>query len=419
MASFNIELSSKPIKGKKEHLLMLRITVERKHSRVALLYSVKPSQFNNNASDFNCVRTNHSEHKKINSYIHDKIALAKEIVEKFEKEKRPITSNLIRTELSKNNTTDFIAYINVHVATLLEENKIRTAKNYSTISYNLKRYTKRETLFFHEIDISFLGKFQAFLLEEELSQTSIHGYLSKIRALFNRAQREGVIDQIISPFSNFKLKQGRPSKDRLTETEISKIEALDLNLLSLLDNVRNAFLFSFYNAGIRISDILLMTWNNIKDDRLVYTMYKTNRVHSIKLKDKPLAILNKYKTSGESFIFPFFSDRFDYSDPMYLHNQLGAKTALVNKYLKEIATKAKISKNITTHTARHSFADLARQKTDNIYNLSKTLGHSSIKVTEAYLATFDQQAVDDTMDSMFDEPKNKVPVEVNVEKTDI
>ena len=401
MASFNIELSSKPIKGKKEHLLMLRITVERKHSRVALLYSVKPSQFNNNASDFNCVRANHSEHKKINSYIHDKIALAKEIVEKFEKEKRPITSNLIRTELSKNNTTDFIAYINVHVATLLEENKIRTAKNYSTISYNLKRYTKRETLFFHEIDISFLGKFQAFLLEEELSQTSIHGYLSKIRALFNRALREGVIDQIVSPFSNFKLKQGRPSKDRLTETEISKIEALDLNLLSLLDNVRNAFLFSFYNAGIRISDILLMTWNNIKDDRLVYTMYKTNRVHSIKLKDKPLAILNKYKTSGESFIFPFFSDRFDYSDPMYLHNQLGAKTALVNKYLKEIATKAKISKNITTHTARHSFADLARQKTDNIYNLSKTLGHSSIKVTEAYLATFDQQAVDDTMDSMF------------------
>ena len=301
----------------------------------------------------------------------------------------------------------------MHVATLLEENKIRTAKNYSTISYNLKRYTKRETLFFHEIDISFLGKFQAFLLEEELSQTSIHGYLSKIRALFNRALREGVIDQIVSPFSNFKLKQGRPSKDRLTETEISKIEALDLNLLSLLDNVRNAFLFSFYNAGIRISDILLMTWNNIKDDRLVYTMYKTNRVHSIKLKDKPLAILNKYKTSGESFIFPFFSDRFDYSDPMYLHNQLGAKTALVNKYLKEIATKAKISKNITTHTARHSFADLARQKTDNIYNLSKTLGHSSIKVTEAYLATFDQQAVDDTMDSMFDEPKNKVPVEVN------
>jgi integrase len=78
---------------------------------------------------------------------------------------------------------------------------------------------------------------------------------------------------------------------------------------------------------------------------------------------------------------------------------------LINKYLKDIATKAEITKTITSHTARHTFADLARQKTDNIYNLSKTLGHSSLKVTEAYLASFDQQAVDDTMDSMFDDPK--------------
>jgi len=401
MASFNIELSSKPVKGKKEHLLMLRITVNRKHSRVALLYSVKPNQFNNNASDFNCVRANHPDHKKINSYLHEKIAQVKEIVQSFEKDKKPLSSNLIRAELAKNSTIDFIAYINHHVASLLDENKIRTAKNYSTISYNLKKYTKRETLLFHEIDISFLGKFQASLLEEELSQTSIHGYLSKIRALFNKAIREGVIDQTISPFSNFKLKQGRPSKDRLTESEIIKIEELDLKPFSLMDNVRNAFLFSFYNAGIRISDILLMTWDNIKEDRLVYTMYKTSKVHSMKLKDKPIAILNKYKTSGESFIFPFFSDRFDYSDPMYLHNQLGAKTALINKYLKEVAKKAKLTKKITTHTARHSFADIARQKTDNIYNLSKTLGHSSLKVTESYLASFDEKAVDDTLDSMF------------------
>jgi integrase len=168
-------------------------------------------------------------------------------------------------------------------------------------------------------------------------------------------------------------------------------------------------MFAFYNAGIRISDILLMKWDNIQGGRLVYTMYKTDKLHSVNLKEKPLAILDSYRQKGDTFIFPFLSDRYDYSDPMFLHNQIVSKTALVNKYLKQIAIKAKISKNITTHTARHSFADLARQKTDNIYNLSKTLGHSSIKVTEAYLASFDQQAVDDTMDSMFDVPNNKEP----------
>jgi integrase/recombinase XerD len=401
MASFNVELSSRPLKGKKEHLLMLRITVNRKHSRVALMYSIKPNQFNKNASDFNYVRANHPDHKKINSYLYEKVSIAKEIVQGLEKDGKPISPGMITAGISKNNTKDFMEYLDQHVAALLAENKIRTSKNYSTIAYNLKRYTKRDIVFFHEIDNSFLGKFQASLLEEGLSQTSIHGYLSKIRALFNRALRDRIIDQLSSPFTNFKLRQGRPSKDRLSEDEIIKLEQLELSPNSLLDNVRNAFLFSFYNAGIRISDILLMKWNNIQDERLVYTMYKTNKVHSLKLKEKPLLILEKYKGNGESFIFPFFSDRYDYSDPMYLSNQIGAKTALINKYLKEIAKKTKITKKVTTHTARHSFADIARQKTDNLYNLSKTLGHSSLKVTEAYLASFDEKAVDDTLDSMF------------------
>jgi site-specific recombinase XerD len=74
---------------------------------------------------------------------------------------------------------------------------------------------------------------------------------------------------------------------------------------------------------------------------------------------------------------------------------------MLDNCLSRIATKAGIDKKITTHTAKHSFADIARQKTDNIYNLSKTLGHSSIKITEAYLASFDQRAVDDTLDEVF------------------
>ncbi len=86
---------------------------------------------------------------------------------------------------------------------------------------------------------------------------------------------------------------------------------------------------------------------------------------------------------------------------MKIGDQLNAKTSLLNKYLGLIAEKAEINKKISTHTARHSFADIARQKTDNIYNLSKTLGHSSIKITEAYLSRFDVDAVDDTMDRMF------------------
>ena len=186
------------------------------------------------------------------------------------------------------------------------------------------------------------------------------------------------------------------------DLEITLIEKLEFKDDSLIWHVRNAFLFSFYNAGIRISDILQIRWKNIIKNRLVYQMHKTSRFLSIKLKEKPLAILEFYKSDNqEDFIFPFLLHYVDYSDKKFLFDQLGAKTALINKYLKEVARAAKIDKNISTHTARHSFADIARKKTDNIYNLSKTLGHSGLKITEAYLASFDEDAVDKTLDDVF------------------
>lgn len=72
-------------------------------------------------------------------------------------------------------------------------------------------------------------------------------------------------------------------------------------------------------------------------------------------------ILKRYKRGWEEeFIFPFLDNSCDYSDPKYLDSQIGDKTASYNKGLKDLAFKAKIKKKITTHTARHSWADAAR-----------------------------------------------------------
>ncbi|MBW6501247.1 MAG: site-specific integrase [Bacteroidales bacterium] len=401
MATFNIELNSRPIMGSNERTLLMRITVNRKHIRLNLMYSVAPGHFNPKGKASKYIRSSHPEHARINNYLEDKILQAKEIVTKLEKEGKSVTPQIIRSKMTQPKTCDLFVFCENLKNELLKRGDAGTYKKYRTILGSLKEHVKKPELYFDEIDGKFLSEYQEFLKKQEKEQTTIHAYVGRIRSLFNKAIRQGLIEPTTNPFSNYRIKQGKVLKDRLTENEIIKIEELDLPESSLTWNVRNLFLFSFYNAGIRISDILLMTWDNIKDDRLVYTMYKTNKVHSLKLLTKPLAILEKYKGRGESFIFPFFSDRYDYSDPLFLHNQIGAKTALINKYLKDISVKAKISKNVTTHTARHSFADIARQKTDNLYNLSKTLGHSSLKVTEAYLSSFDEKAVDDTLDSVF------------------
>jgi integrase len=240
------------------------------------------------------------------------------------------------------------------------------------------------------------------ITENLVPKSTIHANFRAIRAWFYKAIDTGLVQQSQNPFFSFKLKSGNPSRTRLTEEEIEIFKKFKLPENTLIWHVRNTFMFAFYCAGIRVSDLLTLKWNNIQNGRLIYQMLKTGKIHSLKLTEQSRKILNYYgpKEPGE-YVFPFFSSISDYTEPMFLHNQISAKTALINKYLKTIAKKAEINKNISTHTARHSFADIARKKINNIYNLSKTLGHSDLKITEAYLASFDEEAVDNTLDEVF------------------
>lgn len=401
MASFNIELNSKPIKNTHEYNLLLRITVDRKHTRIKLNYAIQKKHFNPNPKEYKYIRTSNPKHAVINKHINEKIQQAKDVIGNLENKKLTVSANIVKSKMLKPESISFLKYA-LQIANLLKSNNhYATYKKYNTVIIKLTDFRKNEDIQFDEITSNFLDAFEAYLVKIGNGVNTVNSNIRTIRAIYYKAIEKGFVDLNKNPFFTYKLKLSIPIKDRLDENEIERIEKLVLTDDPEIENIRNAFLFSFYNAGIRISDILLLKWENIQDGRLVYTMYKTNKELSLKLKDKPLAILEKYKGSEESYIFPFLSDRFDYSDPEFLHKQIGVKTTIFNKYLKYIASRAGISKKVTTHTARHSFANIARQKTDNLYNLSKTLGHSSLKVTEAYLASFDDAAVDDTLDKMF------------------
>ena len=408
MANFNVELNSKPVRNTSEYTLLLRITVDRKHARIKLNYATKKKHFNSSPKEYKYIRSSHPKHAVINDHIDSKIQEAKNVITYLESKELTVTANSIKAKMLSPKSKSFLEYANQLANSIKLNNHYANYKKYNTVILKLTDFRNNEDIQFDELTPSFLDSFEAYLVKLGNGVNTVNSNFRTIRAIFYKAIEKGYVEQSKNPFFTYRLKTSIPLKDRLDELEIRKIEMLNLKDDPIVDNIRNAFLFSYYNAGIRISDILLLTWDNVHDGRLVYTMYKTNKEHSLKLKEKPLAILEKYKGKVESYIFPFFSDRYDYSDQEFLHKQIGAKTTIINRYLKYIASRAGIAKKVTTHTARHSFANIARQKTDNIYNLSKTLGHSSLKVTEAYLASFDEKAVDDTLDSMFDDPKKKV-----------
>lgn len=67
----------------------------------------------------------------------------------------------------------------------------------------------------------------------------------------------------------------------------------------------------------------------------------------------------------------------------------------MNRYLKEIATICKIDKYLTTHVARHTYATVCLSQGVSLKNVSKMLGHASVKMTERYARVLDSSILRD------------------------
>jgi hypothetical protein len=86
MISFNVELNNRFVGESRLQNLLLRITVNRKHARIALMYSINSSSFNPKGKGGKYVRSSHPEHVQINNHIEEKIQQAKSIITELEKE---------------------------------------------------------------------------------------------------------------------------------------------------------------------------------------------------------------------------------------------------------------------------------------------------------------------------------------------
>ena len=75
-------------------------------------------------------------------------------------------------------------------------------------------------------------------------------------------------------------------------------------------------------------------------------------------------------------------------------------TKTINKYMKRIAQKLEIQKDVTTYFARHSFATVLRNSGASMEFISEALGHSDMKTTKSYLAGFEAETIHKTTDAL-------------------
>ena len=260
----------------------------------------------------------------------------------------------------------------------------------------IKRMTdyKGKNITFNHIDKDFLIGFIEYLNSDirdfdkaakdknrkpkPLSNVYKEALFARIMVALNKAERDGIILKNPGKDIDRKLKPHSEQKTRcyLTIEEIQKIIETEYKP----DNdIKPAFLFCCF-SGLRYSDVSKLTWKEITVSQDGYaqietTMQKTGKSITIPLSDNALKWLPERKGNlPESRIFYKLPDQVNNADVR----------------LRTLIKKAGISKHVTFHVSRHSFATLTLTYGADLYTVSKLLGHANIRTTQVYAKIVDE-----------------------------
>ncbi|GIV60035.1 MAG: integrase [Rhodothermaceae bacterium] len=266
-----------------------------------------------------------------------------------------------------------------------------------------------EEIDFADLDREALRRFEVYLRDRVGNRPNTRRKeFARLRRVVRQAVKDGVIPPERDALAYFDLPKGeRPVRRKLTLEEVRALEAADLergrarNAPNWPALARDAFVLAFYAGGMRVSDVCNLRRRHIERDgdtlRVRYRQLKTGNPVSMPLPPPARRIVERYLAGDDpdAYVMPFLRDR-DTGDGVRLRRAIGAVNVMLNRGIKEAARVAGLERPemISMHTARHSFADYARSRTGDLYAVSRALGHSSLQVTQAYLKSFDEQAVD-------------------------
>ena len=198
----------------------------------------------------------------------------------------------------------------------------------------------------------------------------------------------------------------RSLKNKLTKDELEAFKAVVLPEGSKIKEIQDMFMLAVYLRGMRIGDVIQLRQDYFKEGRIRYESHKNKKVFNIKLIPEAIEIVNRY-LDGREHLFTFFNhkDNPALSLERNLKNKaihISAISANINGKLKIIAEKAKITKNVSFHIARHIFAVLAIAKVKDFNISMDLLGHSNIKEHQLYIREISEaEDLDNAADEIF------------------
>lgn len=381
-----------------KHPLMVRVCKDGKKKYQSIGISIHPSHWDFKKNEPNEFCPNRDE---IIMLIQQKLyELQKTILSKRIEGKEFTASSLLKPTATSsclhNNVEEcFSHYINE----LKVQDRLRYAGMYEVSLNSFKKYAGSLDIPFSDIDVTWLKKYETWMLQQGLAVNTIGTRVRHLRAVFNMAIEHHVIDKECYPFNAYKVSKvsQSPPKRAMTKADVQRV----IEYQGKTDMERFAidlFTFSYFTAGINFIDMAMLKHDNIVDGKLCYIRAKTKKQIIIPLQEKSKEIISHYSdssVSGSSYIFPIFSAY--HKNEIQKANRLHKVLTKINRALKHIGEDLGLPIKLTTYVARHSFATVLKRAGVSTSIISESLGHSSEKITQIYLDSFEKSQIDEAM----------------------
>lgn len=303
------------------------------------------------------------------------------------KKLRPSTATGHKTT---ENRTSVISFMQNQIRIMRDAGRFGTATNYEKAMRNLAEFLHGKDIALDEMTETFIADYNVFLIRRGMVRNSVSFYMRIMRAVYNKAARQKLVETV-HPFSEVYTGIDRTRKRAVSEALISDLYRLELNAESPLALARDLFIFSYCARGMAFVDIAYLKKENIRGGMICYARHKTGQQLSIRIEPCMQKIIDHYAYVSGHYIFPLLTS--DDSTLAYREYQTAINS--YNRQLKRLSKMLPGNCELTSYTARHSWATAARNHNIPISVISAGMGHSSERTTQIYLATLENSIIDD------------------------
>ena len=274
---------------------------------------------------------------------------------------------------------DFIKYFEE-----LKEKRHKNSSKSIQVNWNrelalLKLYTEDQPMYFGDIDLNLIEDYKDYLINAPqggskggtISRNTASTYFSIFKAALHQAFIDGYLTiDLAAKSKNIYYEESQ--REYLTLEELNKLAATPCDSPIL----KRAALFSAL-TGLRHSDINQLKWKDLVKDqehyRILFTQQKTKGVEYMPISDQAYQLCGE-RGDSDRLIFEGLQD-----------------TSWISRPVARWVEAAGITKHITFHCFRHTYATLQLTSGTDIYTVSKMLGHKKVTTTQIYAKIVDEK----------------------------